>query len=149
MMFSDLLIGPLAADVNANQGAIYIAVYLFVRVLADVSVLPSCLPNVPVAVSQDRVKRVENCVNTQAKVPTDPTVKSFGLSIKGTMMEVNSSCSYVMVHYTGSGPTRHKAFPVAPLSKHLMGMQHPCGSNQIQVVTVVSHSAAVRSSICY
>ena len=39
---------------------------------------------------QDRVKRVENCVNVQAKVPTDPTVKSFGLSIKGQMMEVSS-----------------------------------------------------------
>lgn len=37
---------------------------------------------------QDRVKRVENCVNVQAQVPTDPTVRSFGLSIKGQMMEV-------------------------------------------------------------
>lgn len=42
------------------------------------------------AVVQDRVKRVENCVNVQAQVPTDPTVKSFGLSIKGQMMEVRS-----------------------------------------------------------
>ena len=49
---------------------------------------PHCLSDVSVAVSQDRVKRVENCVNVQAQVPTDPTVKSFGLSIKGQMMEV-------------------------------------------------------------
>lgn len=91
---------------------------LSVRVFADVSVLPDCLPDVPVAVSQDRVKRVENCVNVQAKVPTDPTVKSFGLSIKGTMMEVSFSCTHVMVHYSCIGPTsvpscasQHTPFP--------------------------------------
>jgi len=37
---------------------------------------------------QDRVKRIENCVNVQSKVPTDPTVKNFGMQIKGQMMEV-------------------------------------------------------------
>ena len=39
---------------------------------------------------QDRVKRIENCVNVQAKVPTDPTVKNFGMQIKGQMMEVTT-----------------------------------------------------------
>ena len=41
----------------------------------------------------DRVKRIENCVKVQARVPTDETVKNFGMQIKGQMMEVRSlSC---------------------------------------------------------
>ncbi|DBA92483.1 TPA: hypothetical protein ACH3X1_002716 [Trebouxia sp. C0004] len=36
----------------------------------------------------DRVKRIENCLNVQSKVPTDPTVKTFGMQIKGQMMEI-------------------------------------------------------------
>ena len=38
---------------------------------------------------QDRVNRIESCLNRQSKVPTDPTVKSFGLQIKGQMLEVS------------------------------------------------------------
>lgn len=37
------------------------------------------------------MKRIENCVNVQAQVPTDPTVRNFGMNIKGVMMEVHSS----------------------------------------------------------
>lgn len=39
---------------------------------------------------QDRVGRIESCLNRQSKVPSDPTVKSFGLQIKGQMMEVSN-----------------------------------------------------------
>ena len=44
--------------------------------------------NVCLALLQDRVKRIEQCINNQSKVPSDPTVKEFGMSIKGNMMEV-------------------------------------------------------------
>ena len=51
------------------------------------------------------MKRIENCVNVQARVPTDETVKNFGMQIKGQMMEVNPlsylpSCS--LVHLLGA-----------------------------------------------
>ena len=41
---------------------------------------------------QDRVQRIEKCINDQAKVTSDPTVKNFGMQIKGQMMEVSIAC---------------------------------------------------------
>ena len=42
------------------------------------------------------MKRIETCLNVQSKVPTDPTVKNFGMQIKGQMMEVKSQSPYTV-----------------------------------------------------
>ena len=43
------------------------------------------------------MKRIEKCVNVQARVPTDETVKNFGMQIKGQMMEVRSLSVFIVV----------------------------------------------------
>ena len=66
---------------------------------------------------QDRVKRIENCVNVQSQVPTDPTVKNFGMQIKGQMMDVR-----VHLHATDVLACNRLAQLALPLHRHISAL---------------------------